>query len=357
VATPGVAGVTLAIVEPLSGYTYNLVGVPRDWTPASGGQPAGGQPLYPLELLGGTGTCSGAAVLSLTGGSTINVGSGSGTLGIVSPCANSVQVSGGSNLNASSAVTANPSLNSVDIVVNSGSTGPSGTSAESYQAALTNPLGSLTAPSNPTTSLTGSCSVLVAYQSYTCSPGNYSTLSISGGFTGGATIALGSGTYVFTSAVSIANNNSITFGSGTYWFEGGLSIGGGITATFGTGTYIFGTSTTGTGNALNVAGGTSVNASSGVLFYMEGGSVSMTGGAATTLTGLSQYDNVAIWDMGASGTTNPLQLSGGSSSTVISGGIYVPNGEIVISGSRPTTMEYVVTSTLSQSGGTTLNVG
>ena len=296
VSTPGVSGVTLAIVEPLSRYTYSLVGVPRDWTPASGGQPAGGQPLYPLELLGGTGTCANNAVLSLTGGSTINVGGGSGTLGIVSPCANSVQVSGGSHLNAASAVTANSSLNSVDIVVNSGSSGPSGTSAETYQAALTDPLASLTAPSNPTTALTGSCSVLVAYQSYTCSPGNYSSLSISGGFTGGASIALGSGTYVFTSAVSIGNANNVTFGSGTYWFEGGLTIGGGITATFGTGTYIFGSSSTGTGNALDVSNGTTVNGSAGILFYAEGGSVNMTGGAVTTLTGLSQYDDVAIWD-------------------------------------------------------------
>jgi len=83
----------------------------------------------------------------------------------------------------------------------------------------------------------------------------------------------------------------------------------------------------------------------------------MTGGAATTLTGLSQYDNVAIWDMGASGTTNPLQLSGGSSSTVISGGIYVPNGEIVISGSRPTTSTFVLAQSANLSNGTTLNVG
>jgi len=180
---------------------------------------------------------------------------------------------------------------------------------------------------------------------------------VSGGFTGGASIAFGAGTYVFTSAVSIANNNSVVFGSGTYWFEGGLTVGGGITATFGTGTYIFGTSTTGSGNALSVANGTTVNGSSGVLFYVEGGSVNMTGGAVTTLAGLSQYDNIALWDAGASGTANPLQLSGGSSSTVISGGIYVPNGQITISGSNPTTMLFVVTGLLSQTGGTTLNVG
>jgi hypothetical protein len=332
-------------VEPLSGYTYSLVGVPRDWTPASGGQAGGGQPLYPLELLGGTGTCANNAVLSLTGGSTINVNGGSGTLGISSPCPNSVQVSGGSNLNALSVVTADPSLNS-------GSTGPSQTSQETYESAVPNPLASLTAPLNPTIAQTGSCSGLVG-NSYTCSQGNYSSLP---GFQGGASIAFSSGAYVFTSAISIGNANNVTFGSGTYWFEGGLTFGGGITATFGTGTYIFGTSSTGTGNALDVANGTTVNGSSGVLLYAEGGSVNMTGGAVTSLTGLSQYDDVAIWDAGASGTTNPLQLSGGSSSTVISGGIYVPNGQIAISGSNPTTMEFVVTSTVNQSNGTTLNV-
>jgi type II secretory pathway pseudopilin PulG len=357
VPTPGIAGVALAILEPKSGYTFTLDGVPRDWTPASGSQPGGGQPLFPLELLGGTGTCANTAVLSLSGGSTINVGSGSGPLGVISPCPNSIQVSGGSNLNASSVVTANRALNSVN--VSSGSTGPSLTAAETYQSTVSNPLASLVAPTNPTTALSGSCSVLIAYQSYTCSPGNYSSLSVSGGFTGGASIAFGSGTYVFTSAVSIANNNSVTFGSGTYWFEGGLSIGGGITASFGTGTYIFGTPSTGTGIALSVAGGTTVDGSAGVLFYIEGGSVDMTGGAGILLTGLSQYDYVAIWDLGASGSTNPLQLSGGSSSTVISGGsgIYVPNGGITISGSKPTKMRFVVTSAVSQSGGTTLDVG
>jgi type II secretory pathway pseudopilin PulG len=355
--TPGIAGVALAILEPKSGYTYTLDGVPRDWSPANGGLPGGGQPLFPLELLGGTGTCANTAVLSLSGGSTINVGGGSGPLGVISPCPNSIQVSGGSNLNGSSVVTANPALNSVDVVVNSGSTGPSGTAAETYQSTVSNPLASLVAPTDPTTALSGSCSVLVAFQSYTCSPGNYSSLSVSGGFTGGASIALGSGTYVFTSPVSIANNNSVTFGSGTYWFEGGLSIGGGITANFGTGTYIFGTPSTGTGNALTVAGGTTVNGSAGVVFYIEGGSVDMTGGGVISLTGLSQYDDVAIWDLGANGSTNPLQLSGGSSSTVISGGIYVPNGGITISGSKPTTMQFVVTSSVSQLGGTTLNVG
>jgi hypothetical protein len=241
----------------------------------------------------------------------------------------------------------------VDVVVNSGSTGPSGTSAETYQSSLSNPLTSMTAPSNPTTTLTGSCSGLVG-NSYTCSPGNYSSLP---GFQGGASVAFGSGTYVFTGAISIGNANNVTFGSGTYWFEGGLTIGGGITATLGTGTYIFGTSSTGTGNALDVANGTTVNGSAGVLLYAEGGSMNMTGGAVTTLTGLSQYDDVAIWDASASGTTNPLQLSGGSSSTVISGGIYVPNGQIAISGSNPTTMEFVVTGTINQSNGTTLNIG
>jgi hypothetical protein len=356
-STPGVSGVTMAVLEPKSGYSYGLVGVPRDWTPGSGGQPGGGLPLLPLELLGGTGSCSNTAVLNLSGGSTINVGSGGGTIGAVSPCANSIQVTGGSNLNALSVVTADSSLNSVDVVTNSSSSGPSGTAAETYQSPLTDPLSSLVPPTNPTTALAGSCAVLVQYQSYTCSPGNYSSLSVSGGFTGGASIAFGPGTYVFTSAVSIANNNSVTFGSGTYWFQGGLTVGGGITATFGKGTYIFGTSTTGSGNALSVANGTTVNGSAGVLFYAEGGVVNMTGGAVTSLAGLSQYDNVAIWDAGASAAANPLQLSGGSSSTVISGGIYVPSGQITISGSNPTTMLFIVTGLLSQTNGTTLNVG
>jgi hypothetical protein len=243
-------------------------------------------------------------------------------------------------------------LNSVDIVVNSGSTGPSGTSAETYQSAVSDPLTSMTAPSNPSTALIGACLGLVGNQD-TCSPGNYSSLP---GFQGGASVVFSAGTYVFTSAVSIGNANNVTFGSGTYWFEGGLTIGGGITATFGTGTYIFGSSSTGTGNALDVANGTTVNGSAGILFYAEGGSVNMTGGASTTLTGLSQYNYVTIWDAGANGTTNPLELSGGSSSTAISGGIYVPNGEIVISGSSPTTMGFVVTGTENQSNGTTLTV-
>jgi hypothetical protein len=219
---------------------------------------------------------------------------------------------------------------------------------------MTNPLSTLTAPSNPTTGVTGSCSALVG-NTYTCSPGNYSSLP---GFQGGASIVFSPGTYVFTSAISIGNGSAVSFGSGTYWFQGGLSLGGGPSATFGTGTYIFGTSSSGTNNALSIAGGVSISASSsGVLFYAEGGTVNFAGGAGSTLVGLSQYDDVVIWDMGATGTTNPLQLTNGSTSSSISGGIYVPNGEIVISGSSPTTMVFVVTSTINQSNGTTLNVG
>jgi hypothetical protein len=155
--------------------------------------------------------------------------------------------------------------------------------------------------------------------------------------------------------VSIGNNDNVTFGGGTYWFEEGLTIGA-VTATFGSGNYSFG-STGWTGNALHLTNGSSVTTGAGgVLFYVETGSVSFDEGASVTLTATTQNRGMAIWDVGATGTTNPLTLTDGTSVNSL-GGIYVPLGQIVLSGGGTLTAKFVVTGTASLSNGTSLAVG
>jgi prepilin-type N-terminal cleavage/methylation domain-containing protein len=345
IATAGVSGVTLTIAEPTGGYQYTLTAVPRAWTPQSGGVAAGGVPVYPLVLLG-TASCP-STDLSMIGGSTVTVGGGSGTVGVDSPCASSTTISGASTLSAGSLVTGyTPASGGVSVAA-----GSSGPSAESYESGgLANPYASLAAPSNPSTSLTGSCS---GSSTVTCTSGQYAS---SPSFGGGATITFtgtstAPGTFIFQSALTISNGASVSFGNGTYWFEGGLDIQ--VTASFGSGTYLFGTTgTTASSTMLDVTNGASLSSSGATLWYLEGGSLAFAASLTNALTALTQYNGVTMWDA-ASGST--LTMSNGSAVSL--GGLYAPSGAIIFDGSAPVTAKVVVAATASLSNGVSLAAG
>jgi prepilin-type N-terminal cleavage/methylation domain-containing protein len=347
ITTAGVSGVILAVIEPTSGYSYSLTAVPRAWTSTSGGVPAGGRPVLPLQLLS-AGSCS-SPVLSITGGSRITV---NGSTGVSSACAGAISTDGSTVNDAFTALsstgisTANSNLTSMTQPTADTQVQP----AETYLAGgPPNPFASMAPPTNPGTTLTGGCTQ--TYGTATCTPGLYTSLP---SFNFGATVTFGPGTYVFSTPVNILNANTVSFGTGTYWFEGGLTTIANVT--FAGGTYIFGTTTTPPATALDFVVGT-VTSTGGVLFYIEGGASVFSRGASITLAATAQYSGVAIWDAGAAGTTNPLTVSGGTSVSMSLGGVYVPSGQILFNGGGQLTATFVVTGTASVSNGTSLAVG
>jgi prepilin-type N-terminal cleavage/methylation domain-containing protein len=322
VATAPISATSIAITETAGSdtYVFTLIGVPRAWTSASGGQAGGGQPYLPLDLIGSCPNTS--PVLTVVGGSIVNVGgsAGNGVLGVASPCAASISVNNGGDLNASTIMTSSSALTVTP------SSGPTVPGSQTYVSSIPNPFTSLTAPVNPATP--GSC----AGSPLVCTPGYY------------------------VSAQSFGNGVNVTFSPGTYWFEGGVTIGGGITATFGTGTYIFGTSSTGSGNGLSIANNSVVSGSSlGVLLYIAGGTLGFAGGAGTSLVGLAAYDTVAIWQ--ASMDTNAISLSNNTSSQINLGGIYAPSAAVNFSGGSKLGSAFVLAQSANLSNATTLNVG
>lgn len=343
IGSAGISSVTLTIAEPASGYQYTLTAVPRAWNPVSGGVPAGGVPVLPFQLLG-TPSCP-AAVLTIAGGSALTVGSGGGTVGLSSACSPSVQINNGGSFAAGAIVTADQNLDS-----DPAGSGPT----ESYlSGGPANPYVALTAPSNPSTALVGSCS---GTSSVTCTSGEYTS---GPSFGGGAAITFtgtsaAPGTFVFDTALTIANGESVSFGNGTYWFKNGLTIN--ATATFGSGIYIVGTSAAASSTTeLTFSGGATVTTSGGTLLYAAGGSLTLAGGAGVALTPLSQYHGVTIWDAGGAGSA--VSLSNGSSAVLSLGGLYAPSGQVVVTGGGTMTATFVVAGTASLSGRTTLAAG
>ncbi|MDE3008471.1 MAG: hypothetical protein KGI14_05525 [Acidobacteriota bacterium] len=330
VSASGVAQVTFTITETQSkiiastaDFEFALTATPRSFTETVN---AASLPSFsPFSLLSKTScsalTMANNSVLSIN----VGTGTGNGSLGVSSTCAGSVSVASGAQLLASSVNTSDPSLNSV---TGSGSY----PSTEYYANQVGDPFASLTPPADPPTG----GSVVTCTQSgstYTCPPGYYTTnpgLS----FVSGATVQFTPG--------------------GTFWFENGLSLSNNVSATFATGTYIFDAG--GTSTSLSTSNGTTINATSGVLFYIHTGAVTFGNNATINVKGLAQYDYVAIWDAGASGTTNPMTLGNNGSAGYGYGGIYIPNGEAILNNNGTVTAAFLVTSTANISNNVSLNI-
>jgi len=181
------------------------------------------------------------------------------------------------------------------------------------------------------------------------------------GNTAVATFGSGSGTFIFDQPVSFTNAMVINFGAGNYWFKGGLYVTGNSKVTLGSGTYIFGNSANNTcpvsGCLVVDRGGTLTSGTNPVLLYGEAGIMSFTGNGNLSVTGSPAYAGIAIWDAAASGTNYPLTLGNSGSSTSSFGGVYVPNGEVIVSGASPITMSFLVTQTAALSGSGSFTLG
>lgn len=330
VATTYIAAVSLPVTETLSTntgsstpFSFTLTAAPRTYSDVA---PRPAPALYsPFSLLSST-SCS-ALTLGNNAVLSINVGSGTdnGALGVASTCAGAVSVGPNAQLLATSVITPNTSLDAIS--AGSGATYPS---SEYYTSQVADPFANLTPPADPPSG----GSVVTCSDSggvYTCPPGYY-TSDPGLTFTNGATVHFTPG--------------------GTFWFEQGLTIANNVDATFATGTYIFDSTT----SAISTAPGTTIDGTSGVLFYVHSGSATFGNNATINLKGLAQYDNIAIWDAAANGTSDPITLGNNGSSGSGYGGVYVPNGQAVLNNNGTVTCGFLVTSTASISNNVTLNI-
>lgn len=304
-------------------FAFALSATPRAFTEAV--NPTSLATFAPFSLLS---TASGTA-LSIGNNSalSISVGAGlnNGALAIASTYASAISMSNGSTLNATSINTSDTGLNSV-----SGSGAPSPPLSEFYTNQIGDPFASLTPPADPPVGgSTVTCSPSGSV--YTCPPGNYAT-DPGATFTNGATVQFTPG--------------------GTFWFENGLTLSNNVNVTFATGIYIFDGATT----ALWTQNGTTVTGTSGVLFYIHTGVVTFGNNATINLKGLAQYQYVAVWDVAASGTTNPITLGNNGTAGYGYGGIYAPNGQVILNNNGTVTAAFLVTSTAVISNNVSLNI-
>ena len=333
--------VKMSVTETTTLASYAISATPRMWSSASAGLGSNPFPITPLTVLG-NGTCP-QTVLATAGSASISISNGAGAIMDDSTCSPSIVTGGASRISAGSIGTADPTPAAA--ISRSGS---SQAPTPTFQPAVPDPFASLGAPATPTTAATGSC----PGSGGTCSPGNFtSALSLNGA----SLFTFASGTYVFDQPVSINGSATVIFGSGTYDFRQGLTILGSGDVTFNSGTYIF-SGATATSNALTVSGSGSLSAGTGgILLYIDSGTTTFRGSGHVALSGLSQYDGVALWQ--AKSDTNAMSLGGSSCTTANYGGIYAAGATIAPFGSAQVTAAFIVAESVSFSGSSALFVG
>jgi prepilin-type N-terminal cleavage/methylation domain-containing protein len=354
--TAGVASVSLAIAAPGKdgGYEYSLSALPQAWSPASGASFPGGSAIFPFMVVN-NGNCASMPTGS-TGGwfnvrnGTITSGGGNAPIATTSPCANSITLANPSgSVNASQVYSADcPNPQSVSA--------PSTIPETCWN--VTDPLaGNLTLPTSASPSAPPASACQTSGGNVTCSPGEYATMP---NFANGANVTFTPGIYVFDQQFTASGKQTITFQPGTYWFKGGFTGTSQSSTTMDLGTYLFGTpSTPASTVTLNVSsGGPTLNTTNaGALVYLEGGSMNLAGGSASSILGEPQNYNVAIWDAAPNnGGLSTVTIGSGASTTAL-GGIYVPTGQVVITGNGTIKVPFVITDLGQMTGAATLLVG
>ena len=322
----GVAGLSFKVAELKSGYTFTLFAAPLI---TSSYVSTGGTPFAPFTLLGTSTDCSTATPVLTVGKGTLSInvagGTGNGLLGLVSTCPNAVTVANNGTIGASSVITANPALNSIQ--TNSQATYPT---SEYYSIAPLNPFvapspTALTPPTAPVTA--GSCTA--SGTTYNCTAGYYAA------------------------NLTFPNNSTVNFtgSSGSIFsFQNGLTIPNGATVNMATGTtYILNSATT----ALTTGtSGISITGSQ-VLVYVGSGSVDFKNNSAISLTAGTGYFGVAIWDASPGGT---LTLGNNGTSTNSYGGIYVPTGTVIDNNNGIIATSFIVANSAVFANGLTVTI-
>lgn len=148
-----------------------------------------------------------------------------------------------------------------------------------------------------------------------------------------------------------------TYSDGAYHGPGiytaPLAISSKTTQVFATGIYIL-------QNGITISGNAGISsAAGGVLFYVTGGSVSISGNGGFNLGPLSSPPSPAsglvIWQV--AGDTNALTLSGNGSGDAVSGTIYAPGAQVGGTGNGNLAAGSVLAKTLACNGGGTITLG
>jgi hypothetical protein len=329
-----VSRVTFTVYETLSPvrgsaspFEFVLTGSPRTTATVTSNSITVIQPFAPLTLLGTT--CL-LPLLSTGNSSNSSITiSGSGEVAVAASCPNAIELGNNSSIFGQGIETEDPTPGTTVAVKNG--TAPPATTVSN----VPDNFSTLTAPPSAPPSQPASCTVSGGVA--TCPSGYYAT---DPGLTSGAT--------------------TLDFTGGIYTFAAGLSLGTGQTADFTQGIYTFDGPG---GTALNDVGGTINGDPGGQLFYIQSGGVNFGNNSfVNSLAGLTTYqgvgyDGIALWDVGASGSSNPVVLSSNSSnSTFTGGGIYVPNGAFNASNNFSIAATFIVaqSASLNENNGVTL---
>ena len=155
---------------------------------------------------------------------------------------------------------------------------------------------------------------------------------------------------------STAPSPTTSGGTTTYYpgvYTSQLTLSGNSTNVFATGAYIF-------KNGISTSGNASVtSAAGGVLFYIAGGQVSITGNGSLTLNPLasppSPAKDMVIWQ--AAAHLNSGALAGNGGAHLISGTIYAPGAQVGGAGNGSDTAEAVISKTFTCDGNGSATIG
>ncbi len=295
----------------------------------------------PIVLSGATSCNSGSApALSLKNNSTlsVNVGGGisNGLIEILSPCAGSICVTNGSQINPTSVGTYGGGIlaGSGSALSTSGNCSNGGFPTIST---YTTPANSVTLSTLTVPSVQSQTCFSYVDQSgtaqYFCPPGSYATYSFP---TQSVVNFYGGGPFVFPNGLSIGQNVNVNFGPGIYYLEG-------------------------SGTALSTGNGATITGQSALLYASDGGSISFANSASIHLTPPGINDGATVWINGSG--SGGLTLGNNSTSTCSTasyGGVYVPQGTVTLGTSGNTggmiCVSYIVAASLSIQNGTTIQV-
>ncbi len=309
-STAGTSAIAIGALQSSSTFHFDLVAVPRIYTPQSEGVSGGGTPLPPPLLLLGSGT----PALSCSGNGRVNI---SGTAYLNSSTDHSISSTGNAQIDASQIDTANTDPS--EVISGGGTVSPS---TPVYSPQVPDPYAGLHAPnSSGGPVVSGGPWSDGTYHG----PGLYdATLSLT------SSLQLGSGIYVLNVGISVTGNATITSAPGGVLLY--------VTANNG---YVAGTNPH---QSILVAG----NGVMSIAPYSPG-----PYGPYSTPPNLAP--NLGLWQ--ASSDTNLVELAGNATGSLYSGTIYAPTAQVGGTGNASYTAGGVIASSFACSGNGVANIG
>ena len=292
-STAGTSSITMGALQAASNFHFDLVAVPRVYTPQSEGVSGGGTPLPPPMLLLGTGV----PALSCAGNAHLNV---SGTAYLNASASGSISMSG------NNAIVHATQIDVADPTPSTAITGVGVTpSTPVYEPAVPDPYGPSVANLQPPSS------------------------SGQPVYTDGANHGPG----VYTTTLTFSSPGDYVLATGTYILDQGISVSGQANLSSGTG-----------GVLLYVKGG--------FISFSGQGNVSLN---PLSPAPYAAAPNLGIWQDRSD--TNVISLSGSASANTYSGTIYAPTAQVGGSGNAGYTAGGVISSSFACAGNGIANIG